>query len=95
METSINSAGYDMWEIGPDQWLMDVKGTNKVYVGTFKQVVKHSVEKLGFELESFNEAIEIFIDKQEKEGHNGIHFGMYRTFIFTFKREYWDRKKLS
>jgi hypothetical protein len=95
METDLNSAGYDLWEIGDNEWLLDVKGTNKVYTGTFKEVVKFAVERLGFKLETFNEAIEVFIPKQELEGHNGIHFGMYKSFIYTFKREYWERKRSS
>lgn len=95
MEKSLNGAGYDLYEITPDMWMMHVKGTDVVYNGDFKTVVKHCVEKLGFDINEFSIGIEVLLEKQQSEGHNGMHFGMHKSFIFTFKKDFKNVQKVN
>lgn len=83
MEKYLNTSGYDLYEIGLDEWIIDVKG-GSLFAGSFKQVVKHAVLNMGFE---FSE-IEAAIHEMTKKKHNGAHFGMRRTFIFTFQKDF-------
>jgi hypothetical protein len=83
MNTTLTSLGYDLYEVSDNCWAIHIKG-GKLFIGTFKEVVTACVTKLGFELEEFEFATKEMIDK----GHNGAHFGMYRSFMFTFQREF-------
>lgn len=79
METSLYSAGYDLYEISKDEWHM-TDLDSRVYMGTFKEVVKHAVTMWGFKLSE----VEIAISEMVNKGHNAAHFGVYKKFIFTF-----------
>lgn len=90
MDKNLNSEGYDLYEITKDQWVLHVKGGN-IYNGTFKKLIKYAIVKLGFEMEE----IELAIGEMLNKGHNGAHFGMYKTFIFSFIKEFKSVKKAS
>lgn len=90
MQTSINSTGYDLYEITQNEWILKVKN-GPMYVGTFKKVVKHAVTKMGFDLEEINVAVKEMI----KYNHNAAHFGMYRGFIYTFQKDFTNVKQAS
>jgi hypothetical protein len=93
MDTNLNTAGYDLYEVSEDHWALNVKG-GAIFVGTFKKVVIYAVLRLGFKLEEIEYATREMINKD----HNGAHFGMYRGFIFTFQKEFKhvkDLKKVS
>lgn len=86
-EANINTAGYDLYEVTQDEWIINAKG-GPLFAGTFKDVVKHAIAKMGFELEE----IEIATQEMIKMGHNAAHFGMFRGFIYTFNKEFNERK---
>lgn len=91
METNkLNSAGFDLYEIYPNQWMLHDKTDMRVYNGTLVEIGKFAVQTFGFELSE----IEFAIKEMYKRDHNGSHFGMNRTFIFTFKKDF-DAKKIS
>ena len=90
--TSINVKGYDITEVSLNKWILFVKGTEVAVSGTFKQIVKYAVEKLGFKTEELNIAVEEYIKNQDK-GHDTMHFGAYKTLLFTLKREVSQPKK--
>jgi hypothetical protein len=88
-----NSGGYDLIEMGNDQWAMNVRG-GSLFVGSFRKVVMHSVAVLGFNLKEIEFAVKEMLDK----GHNSAHFGMYKGFIFTFEKDFTNAiptKKIS
>lgn len=90
MFMNLNSAGYDLYEVTPNEWIMNVKN-GPLYVGTFKKVVKHAVIKMGFSLVE----IEVAVDEMLKKGHNAAHFGMSRGFISTFNKDFPNVRKAS
>lgn len=77
-----NLAGYNISEEGVNLWNIQVID-DTIYVGTFSEVVIYSIIRLGFKLEDIDIAINIMLE----EGHNSAHFGMNRTFIYSFQRE--------
>lgn len=83
MERDINTTGYDLYEVANDQWALHVKG-GAAFVGSFRKVVRHAVTRLGFKLSE----IEYATQEMLKQDHNGAHFGVYRGFIFTFKKDF-------
>jgi hypothetical protein len=90
VDTNLNTAGYDLYEVSEDHWALHVKD-GPVFIGTFKKVVIHAATRLGFKLSEIEFATKEMINK----GHNGAHFGMYRGFIFTFQREFKHVKQAS
>ena len=83
MERNLTTTGNDLYEVAPDQWALHVKG-GAAFVGNFKNVVTHAVKKLNFKFEE----IEFATAQMVKNDHNGAHFGMYRGFLFTFKKDF-------
>lgn len=83
MEKNLNSAGYDLYEIYPNHWMLHVKG-DRIYNGSLVEVGKLAVQMFGFDLSE----IEFGIKEMYRNDHNGAHFGMGGGFIFTFKREF-------
>jgi hypothetical protein len=90
MNKGLNGAGYDLYEKSNDEWILNVKG-GSVFVGTFRKVVTHAVTRMGFELDEIDFAVKQMLDK----GHNAAHFGMYRSFIFSFQKEFKNESKAS
>jgi len=90
MDTNLNTAGYDLYEVSGDHWALHVK-EGPVFVGSFRKVVTHAVTRLGFKLSE----IEIATKEMIKMEHNGAHFGMYKGFIFTFQKEFKHVKQAS
>lgn len=88
--SNLNMAGYDLYEITKDEWILHVKN-GPIYSGTFKKVVVHAIKRLGFRLEEFDIACQEMI----KYNHNGAHFGMYKGFIYTFQKEFKHDRKAS
>lgn len=89
MEKHLNSSGYDLYEITPDEWILNVKD-GPLYIGTFKKVVKHAI-KMGFKMEE----LEIAVSEMLKKDHNAAHFGIHKGFIHTFKKDFSDAQKAS
>lgn len=88
MQIQMNVGGYDLYEITEHEWIIHTKG-GTLYTGTFKEVVKHAVQVMGFELEEFNWAIKEMANK----GTNGAHFGMHKSFIFAFQKDFNSNQK--
>ena len=75
--------GYDMYNpFGNEQWVIDLKNGLSFY-GSLKEVVFYMTEKLGFDKNVILDATNEMVDN----GHNAIHFGTFRTILFTFNKE--------
>ncbi len=83
MERNLNTAGYDLYEITKDEWIIHIKNGD-IFAGSFKKVIIHAITRLGFSMEE----IEISVTEMLKYGHNGAHFGTYKSFIYTFQKEF-------
>lgn len=83
MDKHLNAAGYDLYEITKDEWILNVKN-GPIYAGSFKKVIKHAVVRMGFDLQE----LELAVSEMVKNGHNGAHFGMYKGFIYSFQKEF-------
>lgn len=86
----VNPNGFDIVDLGDNQWLLDIKGARK-YHGTLKEVLKFCIKKYGFEIEELEFAIETMISSD----HNAATFGAYRTFIYSFNHKAGYVKKVS
>ena len=84
MDKALSSAGYDLYEVTKDEWVLDTK-TGPIYHGTLKQVALHAIRNLGFKVGQFEIATEELV---KNPSHNAVHFGMYRTFMFTFQKDF-------
>jgi len=84
--------GFDVYQpFGDiDQWVLDFRNGDAFH-GSFREIVKHMIENLGFESQEIDEAISCLC---KASGHNAIHFGIYKKFIFSFKKEV-DWEKVS
>lgn len=70
--------GYQLKEINNSIWSFSL-GDKEYKRGDFKSIVSH-MSKTGFSLEEIDDAIQ----EMCKHGHDVIHFGMFRTFLYTF-----------
>lgn len=84
MFEKVTSTGLDLYQPFPElnQWVVDFKNGIR-YHGTFQEVVSYLVFKQGFNTHEVDDAVFIMLEKD----HNAIHFGMYKTFIFSFDKE--------
>ena len=89
---TMNSSGYDLYEDSDkkDQWVMHVRG-GPAYVGAFKKVIKHSISKLGFNSKELEYAVRDMVRK----GNTACHFGIYKDFIFSFKKEFKNANEVA
>ena len=81
---ALNTAGYDLYEVTREEWILHVKENGPIYHGTLKKIALHAIKNMGFKVQDF----EIATQEMVKMGHNGAHFGMHGGFIFTFQREF-------
>ena len=75
------SKGYQLLNLG-SHW--ELHSPSGVFKGDLKKICTYAVVKLGF---PFKE-LEIAVDEMEKrfnEGHNAAEFGIYKSFVFTFR----------
>ena len=86
----VNGNGYDIVNLGNDQWLLDVKGVRK-YHGTIDELIEFCTKKYGFEIND----LEFAVDMMVSSNHNAAHFGVYRTFIYSFNHKVDYVKKVS
>ncbi len=84
--------GYDLYEVFEDRWVIDLKGF-QAFHGSFQEVVDYMVKSLGFDKEVLGSAVS-YLFLPENEGHNCMHFGVRKTFLFTSKKEI-DEEKAS
>jgi hypothetical protein len=84
MDKALNSAGYDLYEITKDEWILDTNN-GPIFHGTLKKVALYAIRKLGFKVQDFEIATEELV---KNPTHNAVHFGMYKTFMFTFNRDF-------
>lgn len=86
----MDSAGYDLYEVTRDEWVLEVKN-GPIFHGTLVKIGVHAVKRMGFKMGD----IEIATQEMLKHGHNAAHFGMYRTFMFTFQKDFKTDKRVS
>lgn len=87
---NLNTAGYDLYEITRDEWILHVKN-GPIFSGSLKKVGLHAVAHMGFKPEE----LEVAVIEMNRNGHNGAHFGMYKGFIFSFSKEFKNDQKAS
>jgi len=87
---SLNINGFDIYELQLDIWVIHVKDSN-IYYGTFAEVVVYSITRLGFS----SDQLELAVQEMVKYDNNAAHFGMNRSFIFTFNKGFSDVKIAS
>jgi hypothetical protein len=81
-----NSTGYDLYQPfeNVDQWVID--DHNIAYHGTLKEVCQYMITRLDFFMDDVEDGLILLADYLHR-GDNLIHFGCYRTAIFTTKKE--------
>ena len=82
-----NSSGYDLYQPFPelDQWVIDDKNGHAFY-GSLKDVTKYMLTKLDFYMDDIEDGLMLLADYMHR-GDSGCHFGMYKTAVYTFKKE--------
>lgn len=80
---TMHSLGYDLYQpfAQVDQWVIDLKNGN-AYHGTSDDVINFMINKLKFDL---NEVI-YALDQADLVGNNAAHFGIFKTFIYSFDK---------
>ena len=78
-----NSAGYDLYQpfSDLDQWVLDPKSSQACH-GTLKEIVKFMTQRYGFSMENIEDGLNLLADNLDR-GDNSIHFGSFKTAIFT------------
>jgi hypothetical protein len=85
MFETYNNSGYNLYQpfSDLDQWVID--DHSKAFHGTLVEVVKYMVQKLDFDIDDVEDGINLLADNIDL--HNAIHFGMFKTCIYTFNHE--------
>lgn len=81
MFEKLHSPGYDLYEISLNEWIFNVKGGD-LFTGSLSEVVRYMVTHYLFTPDNIEDAVR----DMWSNGDDSVHFGMYRTHIFTFKR---------
>lgn len=84
MRQHIETSGYYLIENGHDDWTF-IAGDFQ-YRNSFRNVVICAIARNGFRADDIDDAVKEMV----KNDHDGIHFGIFKTFIFTFSQK--DRK---
>ena len=79
------ATGYDLTQAFDNQWIVSIRD-GLAYHGTLKESVIFMVNKLGFYQGDVEEGLEMLADNI-CSGHNTIHFGMYKSMIYTSNKE--------
>jgi hypothetical protein len=82
MFETYSAAGYDLYEAFDDNWVIDLKNGNAFY-GSFTDVIKYMISNLDF----YHEDIEIAVQEMCQSKLNASHFGLNKTFIYSFSKE--------
>lgn len=80
---SSNIEGYNIFELSNNVWCLQFS-EGKSFTGTFKEVILHAVVGHGIKLQEIEVAVQTMI----KDGHDAAHFGMWGTFMYSFKRKF-------
>jgi hypothetical protein len=86
MFETYNTNGYDLYQPfeNIDQWVIDDK--SEAFHGTLKEVCQYMITKLDFQMEDIEEGLMLLADNISRN-HNALHFGAFRSIIYTFKKE--------
>ena len=84
------ASGFNLIEISEDIWQLQIVDSESFF-GTFKEVLIFANLRYSINLKEIDMAVQCMI----KEGHNAAHFGMWGTFIFTFKKIFDQERKVS
>jgi hypothetical protein len=76
------ASGYNLMERKHGLWSIEAIGHSS-FTGSFMAVVYYMIKRMGFDIDDIEEAIEVM----EDSNHNAVHFGVYRTWIYTFDAE--------
>jgi hypothetical protein len=82
----IETGGYWLVEASNDKWFVATK-QSIIFSGNFKDTVTYMVTKLGFYLSEVDYGVKELMNNQYLYNHNAIHFGMYKSIIFTCRKE--------
>lgn len=87
MFETYNSAGYDLYQPfeNIDKWVIDCKNIS-AYSGSLKEVIEFMIKKLDFNFENIENGLMLLADNI-RQGHNGCHFGIYKSCIYSFKKD--------
>lgn len=87
MENIFDTKGYNLHMMSLDNWVFDDNSGN-LFDGTFATVLVYATTR-GFLIGELEQGVEWMLEKN----HDSIHFGMYKSPIFTFARN--ERKKVA
>lgn len=82
-----NSTGYDLYQPfdNTDQWIV-VSNSSRAYAGTLKEIVIYIIEKFDFRMDDIEDGLNLIADNIWQD-HDAVHFGCYKTAIFSFNYE--------
>jgi hypothetical protein len=86
MLEQLNTAGYDLYQVFDNRWVIDLKDGNAFH-GTLKEVYNYMVNKINFFPDEIVRAIDCMYDVDNIRVANAAHFGMNKTFIYQFNKE--------
>lgn len=92
MYEKLHTSGHNLYWINETIWIFQIDGICRV--GTLEHVVSLAVKRFGFSKTNILEAVEVLIQNLDKN-HDSIHFGMYKTYVYTFHKEFSNERKAS
>jgi hypothetical protein len=85
-----NLDGFNIIQVSKNEWILQV--VNSVaYEGNFREVALFAIKKYGFSIKEIDMAIADMIEL----GNNAAHFGMWSSFIYSFKQDLTPIRKAS
>lgn len=73
---------YNIYDLGNGKWQVH-SVDHGAYEGSFRQIMAYLYVELGFK----HEELDFGIQEMCRNDHDGMHFGIYKCFIYSFKRE--------
>ena len=87
MKDQMNTKGFNFHMMALDNWIFD-DGFNKLFDGSFASVMIYATTR-GFRMEDLEMGVEMML----ATNHDSIHFGMYKSPVFSFNRK--ENKKIA
>lgn len=82
MKDTVSNKGFDLYMMEIDTWVFD-DHSGVIFDGTFYDVVKFLVVNGGFTLHDIQSGIDLMLALD----NDSIHFGMYKTAMYSFERK--------
>lgn len=73
------------------QWTLSIHNGRATYNGSFKSIIKAMLKQFKFDSSQLEIAMQVLCEN-EHLGHDTVHFGVFRTVIYSYNSKEQEKK---